>query len=505
MKEKLYQLKHSLTFFSRNCLKIKTKDAKVSPFVFNESQEYLHKKCEELLSTTGMVRILLIKGRQFGGSTYVGARFYHKASTNRAVNTFILSHESGTTDKLFKMVKLFQENNPIAPNVRKSNSRELDFSDLNSTYYVGTAGSGEVGRGGTVHLFHGSEVSMWKNTDDIQTGLMESVPDLPKTEVILESTAKGMGNFFHRMTVDALAGKNEYTVVFVPWFWMDEYERDAQDFEPTEEELSYSNTYLTKYSEERRLRKLAWRRNKISNFGKEWKFKQEYPATIQEAFQTSDDTLIDAESITNARNRTKVLNNQAPLVLGVDPARNGDRCAICFRRGREIESIERWDNVGDDMHTVGRVAKYIERYNPAAVNIDCTNSYAIYDRLRELGHQCVYGIHFASRASEDRLYMNKRAEMWCNLRDWMAAEVKIPNDDEIHTDFMAVPDYKETSDGKIRLVSKEKIKEVFGKSPDLGDAAALTFATPISVHATGMTVKNASSGVGKARRNLRKR
>jgi hypothetical protein len=65
----------------------------------------------------------------------------------------------------------------------------------------------------------------------------------------------------------------------------------------------------------------------------------------------------------------------------------------------------------------------------------------------------------------------------------MKDDVKIPDSDEIATDFMSVPDYKESSDGKIRLVAKDKIREVAGLSPDLGDAAALTFATPFNPEA----------------------
>jgi len=500
---KLKALKNDLAYFCRNCLKIKTKDAKIVPFKFNQSQEYFHNILENEIKTKGKVRVLVVKGRQSGISTYTAARFYHKTSTSRAKGTFILSHESGTTDKLFKIVKLYNEHNPIAPETRRSNAKELDFDGLNSNYYVGTAGSGEVGRGGTVQLMHGSEVAMWKNTDDIQTGLMESIPDLPNTEIILESTAKGMGNFFHRMVVDAMEGNNEYKVVFIPWHWMGEYEIDASRFEPSDDDIKYGETYLYMYDKEKKLRKLAWRRNKINTFGREWKFKQEYPATIHEAFQTSDDTLINPESIMKARQRS-ILNDDAPLVLGVDPARTGDRTAICFRRGRIIEDIYRWESVGDDMNTVAKIASYIDKYDPIAVNIDCTNSYAIYDRLKELGYNQCNGIHFANAASDNRVYANKRVEMWCNLADWIDEDVSIPDDDEIHADFMAVPDYKETSDSKIRLISKEKIKEEFGKSPDLGDAAALTFAVPISRNAGRARVRKANTTLTSTR-SLKKR
>lgn len=504
-KAKLTALKHDLRYFSHQCLKIKTKDAKIVPFEFNQSQEYFHNKLEEILKTHGKIRVLVVKGRQSGISTYTAARFYHKTSTSRAKNTFILSHEAGTTDKLFKIVKLYQENSPIAPSIKRSNAKELDFETLKSQYYVGTAGSGDVGRGGTVQLFHGSEVAMWKNTDDIETGLLESIPDMDGTEVILESTAKGMGNFFHRMVVNSLAGKNDYHVVFIPWHWMDEYESDASNYTLQDDDVEYRDLHLADYDDDTQMRKLAWRRGKINNFGSEWKFKQEYPSTIQEAFQTSGETLIRPQDIVRARERQSFFgNNDAPLVLGVDPARTGDRTAICFRRGREIERIITYDEM-DEMTLAGIVAGFINKYDPVAVNIDCTNSHGCADRLKEMRYKHINAIHFGSGAIESDIYLNKRAEMWCNLRDWMKDDVCIPDSDEIATDFMAVPDYAETSDGKIRLIAKDKIRSEMGLSPDLGDAAALTFAVPISIHARREEVQKTGGGITKRRGGMKTR
>lgn len=490
-KDKLAKLKFNLPFFARNCLKITTKDARIVPFVLNRSQQYFHNICEDEIQKRGRLRVLVVKGRQSGISTYVAARFYHKTSMRRAIKTFILSHESQTTAKLFHIVKLYNEKNPFAPSVKRSNSNELLFEELNSQYYVGTAGSGDVGRGGTVQLFHGSEVAMWKNTDDIETGLMESIPDMDGTEIILESTAKGLGNFFHRMVVDALKGVNGYRVAFLPWFWMDEYEEDAEDFEPDEAETEYAKTYLQEYDIERQNRKLAWRRQKIARYGGEWKFKQEYPSNVTEAFQTSSNALINSELIMRARTRESFIANQAPLIIGVDPARSGDRTVIVFRRGREIEAIYKYTDM-DEMRLANILAGFIDKYEPITVNVDCTNSWGAVDRLKEKGYRNVKGIHFGSKATDDSLYANIRAEMWCLLRDWFNEDVKVPDDDELHTDLTSIPEYEET-DGKIRLVKKEKIKQELGFSPDIGDAAALTFAVRISQ--SFKEIKNKSQGL----------
>lgn len=92
----------------------------------------------------------------------------------------------------------------------------------------------------------------------------------------------------------------------------------------------------------------------------------------------------------------------------------------------------------------------------------------------------VNGVHFSESALESSIYGNKRAEMACLLEKWIAQPgVNIPDDDDFHADLMSVPDIKSISDGPIKLVSKEKIKDIYGKSPDIFDAAMLTFAHPV--------------------------
>jgi hypothetical protein len=281
------------------------------------------------------------------------------------------------------------------------------------------------------------------------------------------------------MAVGALKGENGYELVFIPWHWMDEYEEDADGFERTADDDQFASVYLSEYGRARQDRKLKWRRTKINRYGSEWKFKQEYPSNVSEAFQTNTDSLIKSEYIVLARSRQKPLQNAAPLILGVDPARNADRAAIVFRRGRVIERIETYRETQDDIWFADQIANFIRQENPAAVNIDCTNSWAIHDYLKRKGFQNIYGYHFGCKANKDNLYANKRAEIWCELRDWIKQDdVIIPDSDDFHADLACVPEYNET-DGKIRLAKKEEIKKEYGFSPDLGDAAALTFATII--------------------------
>lgn len=515
------RLDEEYSYFARHTLKIQDKVGVVRPFIFNRAQEHLHYRLEKQLNELGRVRAIILKGRQQGCSTYVGGRFYHKAVRKKGKNVFILSHEAESTSKLFKMVTLFYEESEPAlrPKADTANVKNYEFKEINSSYGVGTARNEKIGRGGVRQLFHGSEVAFWDGTEGLETGILQSVADLPETEIILESTANGMGNFFFGKCMEALGGKSDYQLIFIPWYWQDEYQRKEPadgDLSITEEELEYQKLY--KVSDEQ----IYWRRAKIIEFGKGdfkkglWKFRQEYPAHIMEAFQTSGEAFIRAENIIKARQST-IKDLSAPLIMGVDPARNRDRTAFVFRRGREMISYKTYRFETEDlasMEIAGKVVLRIERMKPAKVFIDIGEGWGVVDRLRELGYgQIVQGVAFGSKALDENLYINKRVEMWSLMRDWLHredGEVSIPDSDEIQQDLTSMPEEGTTSNGKAKLVSKKEIKKVFGKSPDIGDALALTFAFPVRSDSFGagvskrFTKKQDTKSVLKTLRRIRK-
>lgn len=460
----------------------------LTPFRLNKAQTYLHKRLEEQLKKTGKIRALILKGRQQGCSTYVGGRFYHKATRFEGKTVFILSHETQTTKKLFRIVERYHEHCPpaVRPRVTTQNRQELIFADLESEYCIGTAGNKDVGRGGTIQYFHGSEVGFWENTDGIVTGILQSVPDMAGTEIILESTANGMGNYFYTKCMRALEKDSEYILVFTPWFWQDEYQREVpKEFVKTQEELNLQRLYkLTD-------KQVAWRRQKIQDFntqGKngEWKFKQEYPNNPIEAFQTSGSSLISAYNVIEARKRV-VDDSGAPKVLGVDTGRNKDRSVLVWRQGRVIPKYkvyEAEETQGTDsqweMRLAGIIARLIDTEGLDKVFIDCTKSYGTFDRLCELGYtRIVVAVLFSGGAMESDLYLNKRVEIAVNFRDWFTGNVSVPDDDNFQKDVTVIPDVVEMSTGKSKLVDKAAIIKNCGFSPDIFDAAAVTFAYPV--------------------------
>lgn len=491
------KLTFDLEYFCKEApMMIKPKSGSSIPMRFNNAQRILHAMLEKQRAEKGFVRALVLKGRQQGVSTYVNARFYHKVR-HGGVNSFILSHEASTTDKLFKMVKRFHEgvHPSLQPKTSTSNRKELVFDDIDSEYFIGTAGNKNVGRGGTIQLFHGSEAHFWENTDDIESGLMESVPFDRDTEIILESTANGMNGMFYEKCMNAMQGKGDYILCFIPWFIQEEYRRPVDDkFVLTDEELELKELYDLGDDQ------LNWRRFKIHNARSGIKqFRQEYPCNVMEAFQTSGDGLIQPEDIMKARKNT-TKDRMAPLVIGVDPARTRDETVIIFRRGREVPVLMAWPKM-QTMRLAGIVARIIDKYEPAKVFIDVGYGHGTIDRLKETGYaKFVEGVNFGAGADQDDIYANKRAEMWIEMRDWIqAGDVNIVDDENLHADLSIVPDFKTTSNGRMLLVSKDKIRADYKRSPDRGDALALTFAAPVRRTLTegqARTVRRKTSNLG---------
>ena len=477
------RLRSDFTFYARNCLRVRAKSGEISPFQLNKAQQFIHACIEKQKEETGKVRAIILKGRQQGVSTYAEGRFYWQTTHRSGVRAFILTHEADSTAALFEMVERYHELAPnfVKPSTGASNAKELIFKKLDSGYKVGTAGNKSVGRGTTLQYFHGSEVAYWPNAAEHAKGILQAVPDEDDTEIILESTANGIGNYFYQQWVQAEAGDSPFQAIFVPWFWQTEYRKSAL--------LIKSRT-----AEEEKLvelfglddEQLAFRRSKIAELSADggdglFAFKQEYPMTAQEAFQVSGgDSLIRPELVVQAR-QNKVLAF-GPLIVGVDPARFGDdRTAIIRRRGRSAYDLTTYEKTST-MEVAGLVNAIIKNEKPDQVAIDVGGLGAgVVDRLFELGHDdVVVAVNFGSSSLDPEKFINRRAEMWWGLRDWLDSDmpVMIPDRDDLHTDLCA-PFYKYDSQARRKLESKDEIKKRGLRSTDCADALALTFAEPL--------------------------
>jgi hypothetical protein len=469
-------------YFAEHVLKIRTKTGATEPLRFNRAQRKIHEKLEEQRAKTGRVKAVVLKARQMGCSTLVAGRFYHRVSSQSGQQAYILAHEMPASDNLFTMVRRFHEHSPEAlqPHLGTSNAREINFDRIDSGYKVATAATKGAGRSATVQFLHGSEVAYWEDAEGHLTGALQAVPDLPGTEVILESTANGIGNAFHALWQQAEAGQSDFVPIFTPWYWQEEYSRSVgPEFRLDAGEADYAAAYGLTFEQ------MAWRRAKIADLRDELRFKQEYPATPAEAFeQSGEDAFISPLAVARARKCTEA-KSEGALVVGVDPARFGDdRTAIIRRRGRVAYAGETRQGI-DTMQVAGWVGDIINREKPDWVFVDVGGLGAgVVDRLRERGYgNRLTAVNFGERATADERFFNKRAECWAGMRDWLnEPPVTIPDSDTLHAD-LAAPRYSYDSSSRVRLERKEDMRRRGLRSPDEGDALALTFAHPVATAA----------------------
>jgi hypothetical protein len=353
----------------------------------------------------------------------------------------------------------------------------LNFDLLDSGYKVGTARTKGTGRSSTLQFFHGSEVGHWANADEHAAGVMQAVPDLPGTEMYLESTGNGPGNFFHRTWQQAEAGESDFVPVFIPWFWQDEYRRAPEaGFAASPEEAALKSFFGLDDAQ------LSWRRAKIVELGSETLFKQEYPCTAAEAFQFSGtESFIPAELILKARKENVM--PAGPLVVGVDPARFGDdRTAIAFRRTRKVTKVDCYTKK-DTMEVAGICSRILKNHQPAMMFIDVVGIGAgVVDRLRELGWGSkITPVNAGGKANREKLYVNKGAEMWGDMKKWLEdGPVQIPDDDALQADLQN-RGFKYDSNQRLVMEKTEDMKKRGLRSPDMAVSVALTFSEPVGM------------------------
>lgn len=298
--------------YIESCLKIKTKSGTVVPFRLNDAQRKLYAVAKRQQDAGKPVRLIILKARQLGFSTLTEGLIFHACATRRNVNALIVAHREDATSNLFRMSKLFYDElpAPVKPMLRASNAQELVFENpskirserearpgLRSRIRCATAGGRGIGRSDTLQCVHLSEYAFWPDGADGKAstiaGILQAVPSLPGTMVVIESTANGFEDFKERWDA-AVAGENDFEPVFFAWFENPDYSMPVvPGTEWTPEERDLKAAYQLTDGQ------LQWRRWCIANNcgGSLDMFRQEYPASPGEAFLHSGTGVFDNEQI----------------------------------------------------------------------------------------------------------------------------------------------------------------------------------------------------------------
>ena len=241
------RFKHDFPFWTATLVYIHNKDAgKDVLFRLWYPQRILVSRFEEKRKAGKPIRLILLKARQWGGSTttqlYMAwLQFFHK----KGLNSLIIAHQGTASDEikdmfdlmikkhpvefLHKMGEAYSENEPKLVGVGKSGSTHR-VPQRECKIKVGTAERPNGCRGGAYSLVHLSEVGLWQKTDgkspeDIVRSACSGILARPYTMIVMESTANGTGNFFHREYSAAADPKvySQYEALFIAWFQIEHY------------------------------------------------------------------------------------------------------------------------------------------------------------------------------------------------------------------------------------------------------------------------------------------
>lgn len=289
-------------------LQIRNTKGRLEPFVLNNIQQAIDDEWEYQLAERGYVAIIVLKARKMGVSTYVQGKMFRAVLENEGWHASIMAHEDKSCQIIFERTQKYAELLP--ENMKRAkirnNAKEIAYDAPHDSWLkVNVAKArGGFGRGGDYHHNHFSETSKWPEVrgqiaaEGQAAAIINSMPEgVHGTAVVDESTANGKDNRFYEDWVDSQPhegsryGKNGVRAMFFPWFVYRPYRKagcaPSQFWAGDKEEWAEQEPLL------RRLgcddEQLAWRRWRIAEKCKADldTFKQEYPATAEEAFLAS--------------------------------------------------------------------------------------------------------------------------------------------------------------------------------------------------------------------------
>lgn len=363
--------------------RIADKDGNDVDFKLNSEQ----RRVDQYLSG----RDVIPKGRQMGVSSYFLARYLIRCLSKRNTRAVIISHDVESTQRMLAKVHYYLDNirGPEAV-IKVSSKNALSFPKTNSVFYIGTAGARKFGRGDTITNLHCSEIAFWPDPKTLMTGLLQAVP--MTGEVAVESTGQGVGNYYHRMCTRAAEGKGRFRLHFLNWLDFDEYnlkltpEEEQKVIDSLDEDLEEPELF---HKRGLTAGQILFRRLKLEDeFDNDLRdFKQEYPITLDECFQSTGHSLfpvvnyVPTDSWVRYDQYLYALEDDykhrpSVYALGVDVGGGvrRDRSVIEVIDLIKWEQVAEWagDNLPPDM-LAERIKDIAEHWNDAFVTIESNN------------------------------------------------------------------------------------------------------------------------------------
>lgn len=336
-------------YWAATCATIRNKTSgRLERFILNVPQRRVLRILEDMRVAGKPIRIIMLKARQWGGSTLIQL---YMAWIQTAIltnwNSLICAHVKDTASTIRGMYSCLIRNYPpefwfgdesaatdhknqkpeLRPFEASRNTRIIE--GRGSTITLGSSENQDAVRGADYAMAHLSEVAFWKDSDQSSPeqfvrAICGSINTAPSTLIAMESTANGVGNYFHREWLRAEAGESDKTPVFVPWSEIEIYSTDS--FEPSRLIRSMDDYEWTLWTDHGcTLQQIAWFHTKRREYPALQMMLAEYPTTPTDAFMAVDRTVFNPLHCETLRRGCR-----APEATG-EIASDGDRTVAGVR------------------------------------------------------------------------------------------------------------------------------------------------------------------------------
>ncbi|WP_199343259.1 hypothetical protein [Dysgonomonas sp. GY75] len=455
------RIKYDFEFFAVFYVTIRDKiSGRDIPFRLNRGQRRLLSKLEAMRKAGVPIRVILLKARQWGGSTLIQLYMFwiqlvHKKNWNSVICAH-LKDASITIRAMFeRSVKNMMPVGGVVHTIRNYEKTQniKEVPERGCLITVGTAEEPDSVRSQDAKMVHFSEIAFYPNTEknkteDLVTSIVGSIPREPLTLVAFESTANGVGDFFYNECEKAKKESAAYTFVFVEWFLIDIY-REAFDGtfynhrgkkrEGTVEEFIKTLTdyelNLFRNNEGCTLENINWYRGKLSEMPSHAKMKQEYPSDDIEAFQDSGLPAFRAEEVEALRKDCRMPVAIGELAGDCPPALSKPEPKRVKEILQNIRFIEDREALAD-MHTSDPVLKAIKERNKLKIwefpdtEIRVSNRYlVVFDPQKGISESADWGVitvidrYWMMHGCAPEIVAEWRGRIDKDVSIWIAAQI----------------------------------------------------------------------------------
>lgn len=313
--------RHDFEFWAVRCARIYDKTSRaVVPFRLNKAQRRVLRVLEGQRRSGKPLRLIVLKARQWGCSTLIQLYMaWIQLCHRRNWNSLICAHVKDSAANIRGMYSLMLDGYPeemhpedtdtgkavrpeFRPYERSQNVREIAGRGCRVT--LASAENQDSMRGADIAMAHLSEVAFWPATlkrspESFVQAICGAVTMEPYTLVVMESTANGVGNFFHTEWLRCVAGKGDKVAIFVPWYEIEIYTQPVAD--PAALWRSLDSYELNLWQSGLTLEQIAWYHNKRLGYSSHTLMQAEFPTDAIEAFANTGHNVFSSQAVERLR------------------------------------------------------------------------------------------------------------------------------------------------------------------------------------------------------------